>query len=100
VLAQVPEAAEHRGEAEPGAAGEPGGQVGDLPGGQEIRAGAEHAQHRGGRCAVTNPVNYAGHLHRLLADDREERLQIVRVRPHRVRPGPTGGNSENSSTSR
>ena len=29
------------------------------------------------------------HLHRVLGDDREERLQIVRVGPHRVRPRST-----------
>ena len=30
-------------------------------------------------------------LDRLLGDDREERLQIMRVGPHRVRPGPASG---------
>ena len=29
-------------------------------------------------------------LHRLLGDHREERLQIERHRPHRVRPSPAG----------
>ena len=41
-------------------------------------------------CAVMNPNTSCGaHLDRVLADDGEERLQIVRVGAHRVRPRPT-----------
>jgi len=43
---------------------------------------------RGRRCADTKANTSPGTVARLLADNVEEDLQVVRVGPHRVRAGP------------